>query len=260
MSDQLSLQLESSLPHLPQDLRPMLPRPAPEPFDSADHLFEPSWGGERALAFVEAADRGPLRLLDGHGRDLAALLPELADLPARVQARSAVIDGELVVVDAGGRADPAALGARLRGEAGPDVAYLVFDVLVLDGRPLLGEPLWRRRDALRHALTPGETVVAVPSIVGEGRALHAAARAQGIGAVMARVRTSPYLPGVRSRLWRLVAASPDAPSPAASETASESRARQASLGLDEVARPAGRPNPAAPVLAVFRRLPFDEEA
>ncbi len=260
MSDQLSLQLESSLPHLPQDLRPMLPRPAAEPFDSADHLFEPSWGGERALAFVEAADRGPLRLLDGHGRDLAELLPELADLPVRIQARSAVIDGELVVVDARGRADPAALGARLRGEPGPAVAYLVFDILVLDGRPLLGEPLWRRRDALRLALTPGETVVAVPSIVGDGRALHAAARAQGIGAVMARVRTSPYLPGVRSRLWRLVAAVPEAASPTTNGSALEGRASQGSLGLDELARPAGRPNPAAPILAVFRRLPFDDGA
>jgi bifunctional non-homologous end joining protein LigD len=260
MSDQLSLQLESSLPHLPQDLRPMLPRPAPEPFDSADHLFEPSWGGERALAFIEAADRGPLRLLDGHGRDLAALLPELADLPARVQARSAVIDGELVVVDASGRADAAALGARLRGEPGPAVAYLVFDVLVLDGRPLLGEPLWRRRQALRLALTPGETVVAVPSIVGEGRALQAAVQAQGIGGVMARVRTSPYLPGVRSRLWRLITAVPEGPATGADGTVPVNRTSQASLGLGEVAQEGGRPNPAAPVLAVFRRLPFDEGA
>jgi bifunctional non-homologous end joining protein LigD len=260
MSDQLSLQLEPGLPHLPGDLRPMLPRPAPEPFDSADHLFEPSWGGERVLAFVESADRGPLRLLDGHGRDLAGLLPELANLADRIQARSAVIDGELVVVDASGRADPAGLGARLRGEPGPAVAYLVFDLLVLDGRPLLGEPLWRRREALRRSVTPGETVVAVPSIVGEGRALQAAVRAQGIGAVMARVRTSPYLPGVRSRLWRLVSAAPAAASPTPDPTAPDASASQGSLGLDDASRTAGRVNPAAPVLAVFRRLPFDEGA
>jgi bifunctional non-homologous end joining protein LigD len=260
MSDQLSLQLEPGLPHLPDDLRPMLPRPAADPFDSSDHLFEPSWGGERALAFIEVADRGPLRLLDGHGRDLAGLLPEMADLPARIQARSAVIDGELVVVDATGRADPAALGARLRGEPGPAVAYLVFDMLVLDGRPLLGEPLWRRRDTLRRSVTPGETVVAVPSIVGEGRALQAAVRAQGIGWVMARVRTSPYLPGIRSRLWRLVSAAPAAGSPVADGLAREAPLSQASLGLDAPSGRGGPIGPAAPVLAVFRRLPFDDEA
>ncbi|MEA2538227.1 MAG: hypothetical protein QOF11_2461, partial [Chloroflexota bacterium] len=30
----------------------MLPRSVSEAFDDADHLFEPWWGGERALAFV----------------------------------------------------------------------------------------------------------------------------------------------------------------------------------------------------------------
>ena len=56
MADQLSLRLEADqLPDLP-DLRPMLPRPLPAPFDSDEHLFEPWWGGERALV-VDRAGR-----------------------------------------------------------------------------------------------------------------------------------------------------------------------------------------------------------
>ena len=56
MADQLSLRLEADqLPDLP-DLRPMLPRPLPEPFDSDEHLFEPWWGGERALVSIGPAD------------------------------------------------------------------------------------------------------------------------------------------------------------------------------------------------------------
>jgi bifunctional non-homologous end joining protein LigD len=255
----------------------MLPRAAPAPFDSADHLFEPSWGGERVLAFIEPADGAPLRLLDGHGRDLAPLIPELADLPTRILARSAVVDGELVVVDAAGRADPLGLDARLRGEPGPPVAYLVFDLLVLDGRPLLREPLFRRRQSLRRTLTPGEAVVAVPAIAGEGLALHAAVRAQGIGAVLARVRSSPYLPGTRSRLWRIVEATPlderDRGSPAAGPDAGSSgdvaHGGQADMGLagDGGSNGAGRTTssspggpPSSPVLALIRRLPFDEDA
>ena len=51
MADQLSLRLEADqLPDLP-DLRPMLPRPLPEPFDSDEHLFQPWWGGRRALVY-----------------------------------------------------------------------------------------------------------------------------------------------------------------------------------------------------------------
>jgi hypothetical protein len=268
--DQLSLSLDAALPNLPAGLRPMLPRPLAEPFDSADHLFEPSWGGTRALAFCEAADRGGLRLVDPAGDDLAARLPELADLCSRLMARSAVIDGELVVVDANGRADRTALAARLangsavsagltarsgpiggasREGAPPSVAYLVFDLLYLDGRPLLGEPLYRRRQALRRTLTPGESVVAVPAIAGEGRALHEAVVAQGIGGVMARQRASPYLPGLRSRLWRFIPAD----SPRKDPRGDATDASQGSLGLDAAA---GGPSP---VLALIRRLPLDDE-
>ncbi|HEX7474156.1 MAG TPA: hypothetical protein VF323_13815, partial [Candidatus Limnocylindrales bacterium] len=64
MTDQLSLRFEPGLPRLPTDLRPMLAQTAAEPFDSTGHLFEPSWGGERALAFIEPADGAPFRLLD----------------------------------------------------------------------------------------------------------------------------------------------------------------------------------------------------
>jgi bifunctional non-homologous end joining protein LigD len=245
MTDQLSLRFEPGLPRLPTDLRLMLAQAAPEPFDSASHLFEPSWGGERALAFIESADSGPFRLLDGDGRDLATLLPELADLPTRILARSAVIDGELVVVDAAGRADPAALAARLGGADGPAVSYLVFDLLVLDGRQLIGEPLVKRRQALRRTLTPGDMVVAVPAIVGEGLALHAAVRAQGIAATVARVLAAPYLPGVRSRLWLRIEATPAETEPGAEP--------QPTLGL-ESAPPL---EPGSPVLAVIRRLPLE---
>ena len=70
MADQLSLRLEADqLPDLP-DLRPMLPRPLPEPFDSDDHLFEPWWGGERALVSIGPADvvgNGEVRVRDAAG-------------------------------------------------------------------------------------------------------------------------------------------------------------------------------------------------
>lgn len=251
MSDQLSLRLEAEMPRLPVSILPMLARPASAPFDSADHLFEPSWGGQRALAFVEPDLEAPpdlrrdVRILDGQGRDLAPILPELLGLAARVGARSAVLDGELVVVDGSGRGDPAALARRLAGGPGRPVAYLVFDLLYLDGRPLLGLPLERRRAALRAILAPGDAIVAVPAIAGEGRALHEAVVVQGIAGLMARERRSPYLPGVRSRLWRSVAAASGAPvpAPAPGEAAADHS-------------PAGAPT--APVLALISRLPLEE--
>lgn len=250
MTDQLSLRLETDLPNLPATLRPMLPRLLPEPFDSADHLFEPSWGGLRALAFIGPADSpggGDVRLVDGDGRDVGINLAELAGLAVRVDARSAVLDGELVVVDPHGRADTAELDRRIEGVAGRPVAYLAFDLLHLDGRSLLSLPLIRRRDMLRRVLRPGDEVVAVPAIAGEGRALFDAVAAQGIAGVMARQRTSPYLSGVRSRLWRFVPASPRA-------TKAQVRAEAASGVVEGAA--VGPAN--GPVIALIRRLPLPE--
>jgi ATP-dependent DNA ligase len=258
MTDQLSLRLETDLPKLPGTLRPMLAKPAAAPFDSADHLFEPSWGGLRALAFVgpaATAGTGDVRIVDVDGAPVGDQLPELAGLAVRVDARSAVLDGELVVVDPAGRADPAQLTARILGRPGRPVAYLAFDLLHLDGRSLLGVPLDRRRALLRRVLRPGDEVVAVPAIQGEGRALWEAAAAQGIAGVMARQRTSPYLPGIRSRLWRWVAI--DAAGRAAASEEGLVVPEGQGPAADGTDAPMGGPAN-APVIALIRRLPLLE--
>jgi bifunctional non-homologous end joining protein LigD len=247
VADQLTLRLRTDLPKLPDGLRPMQPRPLVEPFDSADHLFEPAWGGLRALAFIGPSERpgtGDVRLIDPDGRDVGQRLIELAGLAVRIDARSAVLDGELVVVDAAGRTDPDELEARIAGQTGRAVAYLAFDLLHLDGRSLVSLPLFRRRQLLRRVLRPGDEVVAVPAISGEGRALHDAVVAQGIAGVMARQRTSPYLSGIRSRLWRFI--------PAIRSTKKARRATQAAQDTLEPVEGAAN----APVLALISRLPL----
>lgn len=245
MPDQLSFRLETDLlPDLP-DLRPMEPRLLPEPFDSDEHLFEPWWGGVRAFAYIGPAMQpgdGAVRIVDAAGTDLSAALPELAGMAVRVAARSAILDGELVVVDGTGRADPEELARRLAGEPGRPAAFLAFDLLHQDGRSLLSQPLVKRRETLRRILRPGDEVVAVPAIATEGRALFAAVAAQGVAGILARQRQSPYFPGVRSRLWRFIPA-----------TAPEGAM------ADEVAEPMSPPTVAtAPVLALISRLPLDD--
>ncbi len=132
------------------------------------------------------------------------------------------------------------------GRRGAPAAFLAFDLLHLDGRSLLSQPLVRRREALRRVLRPGDEVVAVPAIATEGVALFEAAVAQGIAGILARQRSSPYLPGIRSRLWRFVAARPGT---AAGDEA-EAEAAAAEAEPPETA--------AAPVLALISRLPFEE--
>ncbi len=254
MTDQLSLRLEPALPNPPATLRPMLARSRAEPFDSPDHLFEPAWGGRRVLALIgpaEAPGGGDVTFLGDEGEPLAIVPPELAGLGVRLAARSAVLDGELVVVDADGRADATELERRLAGEAGRPVTFLAFDLLHLDGRSLLRVPLERRRDQLRRTLRPGDEVLTVPAIPAEGRALFDAVAAQGLAGVLARQRFSPYLPGVRSTLWRFIPVLSGG-QPAGSDEAGA--AGTESIEGDLVAG-AG----SAPVLALIRRLPLGLE-
>jgi bifunctional non-homologous end joining protein LigD len=269
MAEQLSFSLEAALPH-PGDVAPMWPVPLREPFDSDAFLFEPTWGGHRVLVYVEPGvvpGTGEVRIVDPNGLELASRIPELAGMAVRVAARSAVLDAELVVVDALGRADDEALRERLAGRPGRPVACLVFDLLHVDGRWLLRQPLEKRRAALRRVLRPGDEVVVVPAIPGEGRALHAAVSAQGIAGILARRRTSPYLPGVRSRLWRAIPAAPMEGMQEASADvdadATVGAGAEPGMGAEAAARPPEdvpvEATGTAPVFALFRRLPFAEE-
>ncbi len=246
------MRLEPKLPALPRGLRPMLEKPLAEPFDSPAHLFEPIWGGARALALIgpaDAAGGGEVRIVAEDGTNGPAPI-DLAGLAMRVAARSAVLDGEIVVVDGTGRLDREELGRRFGGEAGRSLSYLAFDLLHLDGKSLLGLPLERRRALLRGVLRPGDEVVAVPSVETDGRALFEAVAAQGLHGVRARQLGSPYLPGVRSRLWRCVAVAGGG---------------EAIRGAPLEGGPAAvlpSPDQKAHVLALIRRLPleFEDEA
>jgi hypothetical protein len=130
------------------------------------------------------------------------------------------------------------------------MSYLAFDLLHLDGKSLLNLPLSRRRALLRQVLRPGDEVVAVPAIAAEGRALFEAVGSQGLLGIRARQLSSPYLPGVRSRLWRSVTVG--------GQSAAEARVLVRSGGGDALDLEPGR---SERVLALIRRLPleFDEE-
>ena len=213
MADQLSLRLEADLlPDLP-DLRPMLPRPLPEPFDSDEHLFEPWWGGERALVFDRAGRRGRATArsgscdADGTGPDGGTAR---AGRPGRPR-RCAVGDPRR---GAGrrrrrgpGRCARAGAAAGRRAGAGrrrssPSTCSTSTAGRCCRSRSSAG--------ARRCAGSSGRATRSSPCPRSRPRAiaLFEAAVAQGIAGILARQRTSPYLPGVRSRLWRFMAATP----------------------------------------------------
>lgn len=244
MSDQLSLRLTGDVARLPSSLRPMQARPVDAAFDSDEHVFEPRWGGRRALAFIEMDRNAPgprLRLIDENGVDMARYLPELATLPDLVGDLPAILDGEIVMPDKVGRMDDEALARRLAdGETnGVTPVYLVFDVLWAGGRPVIAQALQRRRERLARMVHSSAELVILPGVVRDGTDLYSAVIQQGLRGVMARHLRSPYLPGRRSELWRWIASQPG------------------EMPLHAVPDLVATP-PTRPVLALIQRLPLDD--
>jgi bifunctional non-homologous end joining protein LigD len=192
---------------MPEQIEPMLAHRGALPADPDGWSFEVKWDGVRALAFVEG---GRVRLQGRKGVALSERYPELRGLGAALGSREAIFDGEIVAFDADGRPSFERLQRRMHIDAPArvrrvaqeiPVVYVIFDLLYLDGHPLLSTSYSERRDALARLDLggPGWTVPA--HHVGDGEALLAATREQGLEGVVAKRLGSGYEPGRRSRAW-----------------------------------------------------------
>jgi bifunctional non-homologous end joining protein LigD len=193
---------------LPAALQPMLAAPGSPPARGlAAWTVEFKWDGVRALAFIEA---GRVRLVSRAGKDITATYPELSALGRVAGHRQVLLDGEIVAFS-GGRPDFEALQPRmhvsspaqaLRLAERTPVAYLAFDLLQLDGRPLTRRPLAERRQLL-ETLSPNVGVFHVPpAFPGEDLdAVRAASVANGFEGVVIKRLDSVYEPGARPGSW-----------------------------------------------------------
>jgi DNA ligase D-like protein (predicted 3'-phosphoesterase) len=171
---------------LPESLRPMRPERRARLPRADGYAFEFGWGGTRALAFAEY---GRVRLRDDAGHDVneRRARPAATTLGEALGSRQALLDGEIVDLD------------------GQQV-YMIFDLLHLDGRSLLGEPYAARRRALDDIELAGPHWQTAPWFDDDGGAVRAAAREQGLAGVVAKRLDSAYEPGVRSPAWLFVPA------------------------------------------------------
>ena len=193
---------------LPDALAPMLARSGPLPDPGDDRwAFEIKWDGVRALAFVSG---GRLRLVNRAGRDVTARYPEVRGLADALGAREALLDGEIVAFEDGGRPSFQRLQRRMhldsesqvrRMAAREPVAYVIFDALHLDGRSLLAASYEQRRAALLALGLAGPAWQVPGHHVGDGAAMLEASRANGLEGIVAKRLDCPYEPGRRARHW-----------------------------------------------------------
>lgn len=183
---------------LPRDIAPMRARQASSAFNSSEYLFELKWDGLRAIASREG---DVVRVVDRGGGDLLPLVPELAHLPIP---DGAMLDGEVVVTDTRGRPSYDLLAGRLgpkgsRRGTGP--TFVAFDLLYQDGRPLLTRPLIERRRRLHELGLAGRHIGVPAHLDADGEPFLDVVAEFGLEGIVAKRKTSAYVPGVRTSDW-----------------------------------------------------------
>jgi bifunctional non-homologous end joining protein LigD len=191
---------------LPGFIPPMAATLTDKGFRDEDWLFEIKWDGYRIEAVVKD---GTARIYTRNGNDGETYFPKLLTKATWIEAREAIVDGEVVAVGEDGLPDFSLLQELTTGQSA-HLVYQAFDLLHLDGRSLLNVPLESRKQLLRSVLRPGDRRVRFADhVVTEGLAFLEAARVQGLEGVIAKHRRSLYEPGKRSRQWLKIKIRPE---------------------------------------------------
>ena len=193
---------------MPDRLAPMAAQLAKGlPRDEQNYGFEFKWDGIRAVVYSQG---GTLKIQSRNLEDVTRRYPELRPLSEALGSHEVVLDGELVALDAKGRPSFEQLQQRMglnsdteirRKAREVPVFYMVFDLLYLDGRPLLKQPYRERRARLEELRLSGAAWQTPAYERGGGQVMLEASERGGLEGVMAKRLDSAYEPGRRSPAW-----------------------------------------------------------
>jgi bifunctional non-homologous end joining protein LigD len=183
------------------DLAPQRPRFVRERAELDGHILEPEWSGKRVLVRVGHGDPrfvGYAGAVEGPRELYEAIV-------ADARCETAIIDGVLVEdwkdesdleIDDRGNAYTRRLGGRR--------IFAAFDLLEIDGEPLLGVPLLERRRHLEGVLAPSQNVRLTPFVTRGFRPWRDTLLAQGFKRVVLKKWNSSYAPGKTNDDWLVI--------------------------------------------------------
>ena len=180
----------------PSFIEPMAARVVQELPDGAEWMYELKFDGYRALLLKNGAS---VQIRSRNNKDMTALYPPIRAAGARFRAETAVVDGEIVAVDASGHPSFQALQHR-SAYPGHSIVLYAFDLLHLDGARLTGRPLEERRASLATVVR-NSGVLMSEDLPGSAADVIAAVRGLGLEGIIAKRRDSRYRPGLRTDTW-----------------------------------------------------------
>ena len=189
----------------PPRLLPMLAGGNGIPADPAAYQFEPKLDGQRVIAVVGAAG---VVLTNRRGGEITGTYPELSGLGEALAPHTAVLDGEMVTFNDKGQTSFQRLQRRMhvirpssRLLTETPAVFVAFDVLWLDGEPLVDRPQAERRRLLDSLAIRGRAWQTAPVLDATPQELVAACRQAGLEGFMAKRLDAPYSVGRRSPAW-----------------------------------------------------------
>lgn len=181
---------------MPSRIVPMAATPTKEPFNDPRWCFEIKLDGYRIIAYI---DNGTVKLQTRNLKDYTSKYTQITSALQKWK-RSAIIDGEMVMLNAKGHSDFNALQNWRNDNDGP-LYFFVFDLLWLDGKDYMKEPLYRRKSVLKSILPKSAIVIYQSEIITHGIPAYKMAQGEGLEGVVAKRIDSIYRPGVRSKDW-----------------------------------------------------------
>jgi len=160
-------------------------------------IHEMKYDGYRTLVAVGG---GEARAYTRSGLDWSGRFPSILSDARKLKVRSALIDGEAVVLDPEGRSNFQKLQGALKG-APASIDYFAFDLLELNGDDLTSLPLLKRKAKLKDILPAKGTHIRYSDhIQGNGERLLKSFCAAGLEGVVSKLANSRYV-GARAGSW-----------------------------------------------------------
>ncbi len=168
------------------------------PPEGENWIYELKYDGYR-LELATAS--GEAKLYTRSGLDWTGKFSSIAADASKLACKSALLDGEAVVLDEKGVSQFPALVAALEERRPEAIEFVAFDLLSLDGADLRKKPLSQRQEALRKIVPKGLSHIRVAEhITGDGHMVFERAVAAGAEGIVAKDRTSTYVSD-RSHSW-----------------------------------------------------------
>jgi bifunctional non-homologous end joining protein LigD len=187
---------------MPEFLPPQLATLVDKPPPGDEWLHELKFDGYRMLCFLT---RGQARFLSRNGKDWTEKFPNVAAALKTFPATTAILDGEIVIQDKGGRSSFQALQQSMKNRSSAFI-FQIFDLIYLDGFNITRTPLLQRKAVLEELFNSGKLKGAKgplrysDHVEGNGPEFFKQACKHGLEGIVSKLADSPY-ESTRNKNW-----------------------------------------------------------